>query len=87
MLSKRLLLYYLSPAITDVSPPLSCMQTIAADSPTEAAQKLLQEGRIPTGVAVNWAHFVAAIDDGGIPRGFNSVELSSVKMASYERCR
>ena len=43
MLTKRLLLYYLSQTITDVSPPLGSMQTIAADSPTEAVKRLLLE--------------------------------------------
>ena len=78
MLSKRILLYYLSAEVTDLSPPLESMKTVEADSPAEGAERLCREGTIPPGSALGWAHFVAAVDDDDVPRGFNSVSLSTV---------
>ena len=52
MLTKQILLYYLSAEVTDLSPPLESMKTVEAESATEGAARLSREGRIPPGNAM-----------------------------------
>jgi len=78
LLAKPLLLYYLSAQITDPSPALGAMETIAADSPSEGAERLSREGRIPAGGACHWSHFLAQVDEDGVARGFESVRLPAL---------
>ncbi len=79
MLSKQILLYYLSEKVTDLSPPLDSMSSVMANSPSEAVEILARDGRLPPSGAHNWAHFLAAMDEGGALRGFHSVRLEGLE--------
>jgi len=71
--------YYVSARVTDPAPPLETMETINADSPVQAASKLLQQGRIARGATAQWIHVVTDLDDRGQPRGFQSIAVAAVQ--------
>jgi hypothetical protein len=67
--------YYLSHDVTDPAPAFDAMETIEADSPTDAVERLVQSGRISARTTFRWANFVASVDERGNARGFSSVRL------------
>jgi hypothetical protein len=70
--------YYLARKLGGISPPISELHTIEAESPQEAARKLLQEGRLPQNVKQFWAHVLVWASEDGAQRGFESIRLADV---------
>jgi hypothetical protein len=70
--------YYVSARVIDPSPPPESMDTIDAESPRQAAEKIVRQGRVVFGPAAQWIHVVTDLDDGGRPRGFQSIAVAAI---------